>query len=503
MFSPYSLCGYSNAISFKNITNTDYDFITKFVLNELSLRLAERCQRNNVVMSSHEKELFFGMYADSTDEFKLQRGDLLLIFDIVNGLNEIYASKGPEEFAKYFTAPKKYKISKVDTNVFTFGTFFGQKDLHFSKMHLSTEDLATQFFSKLKTFFSTFEELKMYRSITEDIFKIIDLGSGFRADVICVFCSSNDCDIDALLKKYCVQQDKSGSWNFSNLRKHMNQHIKSSSNTENREFIDINEIQNVSSGKKIVNSSLVQIEKEDDSLQFDINEWPIIFDENKEHSIVPNQNIDLNNKQLNKIMYDQFASQNLLLCKSALTKPETKKNMVVNIDNRFMDIDVIKMKGDGNCLFHTLAHQLDCTDKPLNHKILRKEIVDYLKLNVTKYELAITSHHEYKGEKNTEGCVKLLCEKLSQSGVWGGIESLLAASQIYRVNILIFNEKGPFYFATGFNVQYDRCIFMAYRIGSIDDVGKPKYQHYDSPAGISEEILYKCASQLSEKMQND
>lgn len=70
---------------------------------------------------------------------------------------------------------------------------------------------------------------------------------------------------------------------------------------------------------------------------------------------------------------------------------------------------------------------------------------------------------------------------------------------MYRVNILIFNENGPFYFATGFNSEYDRCVFMAYRTLPID--GKSEYQHYDSPSGISEEILYTCATHLSEKMQ--
>lgn len=190
-------------------------------------------------MNNHEKELFFGMYVDSAKDFKLLRGDRLLILDIVNSLNQFYESNGPEEFAKCFEAPKNYKISKSDTDVFPFGTFYGKKNRQrTTTIELTPDELASQFFSKLKSFYKPYEELQMYRPIAKDIVNIIHLDNGFRADVVCVFCPANDTDIDALMKRYSVQRDKTGAWNFSNLRKHMKHHVKGSTKGENDELND-------------------------------------------------------------------------------------------------------------------------------------------------------------------------------------------------------------------------------------------------------------------------
>lgn len=109
----------------------------------------------------------------------------------------------------------------------------------------------------------------------------------------------------------------------------------------------------------------------------------------QDDSKVSNQNI--RSDVMSRIMYDQFANQNLRLLESALTKEESKRFMVTNIANRPMNIRVVKMMADGNCLFYTLAHQLDCMKvNSIDHKNramqLRQQVVEYLIPNMAKYE---------------------------------------------------------------------------------------------------------------------
>lgn len=70
---------------------------------------------------------------------------------------------------------------------------------------------------------------------------------------------------------------------------------------------------------------------------------------------------------------------------------------------------------------------------------------------------------------------------------------MLAASEIYQVNIVVFIEKKDFFMPNGFNYSYGRSLFLAYRLGGFDEDGVPSYEHYDSICEINESILYKCA----------
>lgn len=99
---------------------------------------------------------------------------------------------------------------------------------------------------------------------------------------------------------------------------------------------------------------------------------------------------------------------------------------------------------------------------------------------------------------------KFVTEELSKDGFWGDTESLLAVSKMYKVNILIFKEKGPYYFGTGYNPDYNRTIFMAYRRfrAKANEMTERECDHYDSVCGIDENLLFQCAEDLGNKMDN-
>lgn len=93
--------------------------------------------------------------------------------------------------------------------------------------------------------------------------------------------------------------------------------------------------------------------------------------------------------------------------------------------------------------------------------------------------------------------------RLSLPGFWGGSETIRAVNEIHRANVIVFNEKGDFYLSCGFNQSYDRSIFLAYRLNKeTSKSGNVIRNHYDSVCAINEDLLYKCATILTNKIGN-
>lgn len=381
---------------------------------------------------------------------------------------------------------------------FSCGLFFGNKEhsRKIRKVHFGAEEKSADLFSKMENLFKSFANVKIVHPIDDDLIKIVDLGNGdIRADVICIFCESNDTEIEALLKRYAVQYDKSG-WNLSNFRKHIiKQHVKKNPiNNDSDHNIESSYTPNTPNRKEN-NTNLLK----SPCVSNDIMELPIVFEDGateKNTDEVPN---DLKTEILR-----QIGKQSLRLIESSLVHNEPKKFMTTNIDGRMMNINVLNMKQIGNCLFEALIHQRECMKSGSREHDnaaaeLRKEIVKNIEENLEQYKMAIKGRIDPNCKNIDEECKKFVIEKLSQNTFYGGAETCLAFSNIYKANILVFNEKGPFYFATGFNPNFNQTFFLAYRSLNCDDNGKPIYNHYDSICGIEEEILYKCANYFVNK----
>lgn len=212
----------------------DLEFVEKFVRNELLSQLLNKYERRKAVFTDDDKEHFFGMYVNSVEEFKLMRGDRHLLMEIAAHLNRLYDEKGQKSFAEHFELPPNYKIGKNDTDRFPCGIFYGKKQRSITRKIQHTKDneqLIDELFSKLAILFESYTNIKVFHSLNKNSIKIVESKNGsVRADVICVFCETNDCETEALTKRIAVQCDETGCWNFSNLKKHVKtQHIKKSS----------------------------------------------------------------------------------------------------------------------------------------------------------------------------------------------------------------------------------------------------------------------------------
>lgn len=512
------LNGYANAYSMKDITENELDEIEAFVKTELDKRLQEKCTRSNTEMSQLDKENFFGLYASSADEFKLLRGERKLLLKIASFLTDLY-EKDAEMFKSYCEVPKRFKI-KNDVANGPVGLFYGKK--RHKQMNYAENDsnvLILQLFAKLKPFFESFENLKPVRSITQDIIKIVDLKDGYRADVICVFCPSNDCGIDALLKRIVVQWD--GHWNLTNFKKHIQKmHSKenpliSSKSVENSfthadhnySILKFDESNSPSNHTKNESAIFVKTEVTHSTLNTDINvsdimDLPIEIDDS---SAMTNN--------LRSVVYDQFSNQNIRLIELVFRMNEAKKHMSIKIDGQPHNLDVLKIPGDGNCLFAAFVHQIHLVKlNSTEHKVftteLRQKVVNHIKQNLESYVRAIKGRLQEKSELATKSpdytiaeCESFI-EELAKPNFWGGAETIRAVSEIHKVNVVAFNEKGDFYFPCGFNETYDRSVFLAYRLGPKTTKScRLIHNHYDSVCTINEKILYKCSTILADKIQ--
>lgn len=125
-------------------------------------------------------------------------------------------------------------------------------------------------------------------------------------------------------------------------------------------------------------------------------------------------------------------------------------------------------------------------------------MVNHIETNFDAYKHALQQRLNCKEEEIDKLGKEFLANDLTANGIWGGSESLLAITEIFGTNILIFNENGPFYFAAGFKAS----IFLAYR-ERIKSNGEKEYYHYDSICEIGTDLLFKCATDSGGKMGNN
>lgn len=501
-----SWCGYANPLSFMKLDESDLVYAENFVRQEILDRINEKCARLGKLIMEEEKELFFGMYADNIPGFQIMRGERTQLLGAASYLQKMFEQNGPEAFAKHFNVSKKIKIDKTsEINDFSMGKFYGKK---ISKCLLQktcdSNEMVTQLFPKLKVFFESFE-LPPLQPIRKELVNIVDYGSGFRADVVCVFCESKN-ENESLNKKYAIQIDKNGCYNFSNLRKHVKRHISNvqkniglqaqNSLTElvkvEPATTDVSQPEN----KQLFDSILTEDNATGNNLDdIDIMSMPLVLVNDNNQSV----SFDDNESKM-ALMYKQFSAQNLLLIKSTLDNSENKKYMALKIDDRLMNVNILTIQQDGNCMFSALVHQLQLVKidsdqhKALTAK-LRKDVVSYIELHYEEFQRTLKDRLNNATEDAGKEFVSI---DLVKAGEWGGTETLMAVSRIYKVNILVFMEMKSFYFGCKFNEKYNRTIFLAYR--PLKKKGNIKYDHYDSVCGINEDLLYKCAKVRAENL---
>lgn len=484
------LFGYANPYSFKELQENDIVSIENFVQKELEKKVLDKCKRLGTTLHENEKDYLFGIYADNVKEFKFVPGERTQILGAVESLREIFTETEKRDFIEHFAVPRNFKIDKNGTNFFSFGWFYGKKTLECVE---HTNEMEQNFLVKLKAFFGSFD-LETSQLVTEDTFKIVQLKSTVRADVVCIFCNKDSGD-SANQRPHAVQYNKK-SWNFSNLKKHVRlfhvvEEIGSSSVDSHGTTKSVNKKSKPMTSDS--ESDVVLNALKSSETPINLEDFGFYMDEGC-----------FEKKTTTNALLAQFSAQNERLAETIQKTNETNQFMAINVDGRWMNINIVKIKADGNCLFSTLVHQLEYMQINTNeHKQrsmeIRQEVVRHMENNFDAFKHVLKLRLKCDDADIELHGKRFLTDFLSEDGYWGASESLIAATDIFKVNILVFNEKGPYYFSTRYNPTYDRTIFIAYRASNDEKTGII-YNHYDSVSGIGKDILLKCAIDLGEKI---
>ncbi|CAM9911250.1 unnamed protein product, partial [Ectocarpus sp. 4 AP-2014] len=92
------------------------------------------------------------------------------------------------------------------------------------------------------------------------------------------------------------------------------------------------------------------------------------------------------------------------------------------------------IEGDGNCLFRSLADQLE--GRSQDHSSVRAKVMDHLERNREVFE-------PYMEDDETFGDY---LERMRGEAEWGGNQELVAASQLYKTNVVVHQFKAPRFF---------------------------------------------------------
>ncbi|CAM9337729.1 unnamed protein product [Hapterophycus canaliculatus] len=92
------------------------------------------------------------------------------------------------------------------------------------------------------------------------------------------------------------------------------------------------------------------------------------------------------------------------------------------------------IEGDGNCLFRSLADQLE--GRPQDHSSIRSKVMDHLERNREVFEPYVEDDESFDD----------YLERMRRDAEWGGNQELVAASQLYRANVVVHQFKAPRFF---------------------------------------------------------
>lgn len=115
--------------------------------------------------------------------------------------------------------------------------------------------------------------------------------------------------------------------------------------------------------------------------------------------------------------------------------------------------DVTQVEDDGNCLFHAMADQLNKSDfykdkKPIDHIAIRNQVAEYIDAHWDEFKEFIAEDDVNRLINQTKAGIDLTIEeknlyinKLKELKIWGDNVSIIAASQIFNINIKVIQAN--------------------------------------------------------------
>lgn len=523
--------GFGNSIAFGSFDDNDFVEVENFVRNVLK----KRAQQSDIFNSIEAYDLFGTFYAKQPENFAFNPGERKLIKKLASYVKKKLDEVGPSYFNQTCKKRGRPKGQMFETEIgFLYGELRAGKQnailteskpsmkdnidlVDFKPPMKDNIDLVDSLFKKAAKCLIPYGDGAVY--IFKENNVVVDKSENgkIHGHVYCVLCKGKKRISVHFQKTYWVVQ------NFS-------KHLRNAHPIEETSFIEYVE----DSDKKIAKQPIISENAsnfENQSMSEEANEDDTAKSDNKPNVIEDDINVEVQIESdgetinlryisgdqlqpaaseqdavIERLIYDQISMQEAEMWSAVFRNTETVHAMPVKFsDVSNSAVDFCDIAADGNCLFGSIVHQLfkekiNSSDYSTAVNQLRIEVVEHIKKNRETYQMVLKgrAYEELNDRKADELEINaiidyFLSNLLPKVGTWAGSESLLAISEIYKVNIFIFNENDCCTCFGGFNAQYHQCILIAY--GSFCNL--KIRNHYNSVVRINQPDIFACAKKFS------
>lgn len=507
---------FGNPLLFKDVTPEDIDDVQNYIKNDLPKILDAALMQCGEQYNNKQKSCFFGAFSSIPECFYITGGDKKLIAQAVLSVKKSVENEieGIEHFSKErFNANKDRIPFEYAMFNSVFGFVFGDtREIQKVQQECVLKEHQMRLFVRAKTVFDKFltdETLPVTEFTLESVVIISKNADQLHGTILCRFCEETD--LKRHIKVFYRVTGK-GSWILSNLETHMNRFHTNGGlprkRYTKRKTISVNNQIKIEHAENNSNELNEIIKKDDLEMQPTNKQMSIALDiqlANEDDSDFDDSD-GFNSICLGEVtLYAQMKQQTIKMCNSTTKNcDKVTQTQLESSGKGIKDVRIIQVceiKGDGNCLFSSLVHQLfGFKVSSSHHKKLvlemRKDVTEYINQNLSEF------YHEIKGRlyesknKNVADvdaeCRKFLDKQLSKDKFWGGTETIKAISRMHNVNIVIFLVDGSCYLSYPYDPQCSRTLLLFYN-GSDN---RSENNHYDSVVGVNDEKLKIAAKTI-------
>lgn len=493
----------------KNINDDRLVNVEKFVRDNGPEIVERKLKDPNHVHFTKDKilvDIYGDTYNSAPEKFCFRDGDKMLIKELVehvriivdgNGINT-----GLHQFKVKVKKPRQHRLTKMPTTCSQ--PMDDELNIAVDENAKSALEMKSDLFQKVQTCWINHraDKLSDIGHLYDKIVHVTIENGRVYGNITCAICR------DTKKSKKSKKKDKcrvsfcpiKNCWVMSNFAKHL------------RDFHQLKSISEKQMKSKVISKSLnddvydVNDDNDDNDSVYVIEEIEVQV----EHATFKKPS-EINSNENKTPLLNQFANQISKMIGAALLNDEQQEQMCFLHDKEIAELTVAKILGDGNCLLGSIVHQIfgmpiDSEEHVLATMKLRQDIVQHIldANNFDAFEFTLRDRvYEMKSKAEIVDMVEeskhFVRDILSMDGYWGGHECVAAASRIFSVNIIIFDEDGTYYLGNHGQIIYNKTIAIAYRTSGTNG-NQIMRNHYDSVTDISSDNIFKTISSIEKRM---
>lgn len=496
-----SVCGFSNALAITEIDDDDIDHIESSIRNRSADAITDEM---HLIENQNIVEFFGKQYVQRAVQFRFERGERKMIKQLALHVKGVIETEGYDRF-KYkvpkSTKKRKSRCYKTDAELSMSNEAVHDEHTKNPIEKKNDVNLKGLLFEKVKLCLRQYSvEDHLLETLDDDVVKLFEKDSKIYGRIICVICrEQNAKDLEPKSVSY-YESRRSSYWVMSNFIGHLKKHGYKPADVVKGKHPKLQKNQSAVNGS----FQLDDAEYLDGHIQSDADTEQVEIIEDVSVMIVAEENMDRRDIDKDKL-YKQFGKQITEMVTANLNNGDAQNQMYFKLnENDDAILTTTKIAPDGNCLLGSLVHQIhkhpaDSTEHKKATKTLRAEICKHILKpeNFDSYEVTLKTYISAKKTKDlTKECKKYVCNTLSKEGMWAGAEAIHAASDLHKVNVIVFIEDGDYY-VHSYNKNYETTIAIAYRKG-INNLDETAYNHYESVSDMDANQIYSVVSTLSE-----